>query len=35
MGVDTHSSVNVGGFMAAQREFLDYHRGMVLLKAAR
>jgi len=35
MGVDTHSSVSGGGFTAAQREFLDYHRGMVLLKVAR
>ncbi len=35
MGIDTRGPVNVGGFMAGQREFLEYHREMVLLKVAR
>jgi hypothetical protein len=35
MGIDTSGTVNVGGFTAGQRAFLEYHRDMVLLKAAR
>jgi len=35
MGVDTEQAVNVGGFSAGQKTFLDYHRSFVLLKAAR
>jgi putative restriction endonuclease len=33
MGIETSSVVNVGGFTAGQREFLDFHRTSVLLKA--
>ena len=33
MGVRTNEVVNVGGFTAGQREFLDFHRTSVLLKA--
>jgi hypothetical protein len=35
MGIDTKGIVNVGLFTAGQREFLDFHREKVLLKAAR
>jgi hypothetical protein len=35
MGIDTKTAVNVGAFTAGQREFLEFHRDMVLLKAAR
>ncbi len=35
MGIDVRGTVNVGAFTAGQREFLEYHRDMVLLKAAR
>ncbi len=35
MKIDTHGTVNVGAFTAGQRSFLEYHRDMVLLKAAR
>ena len=35
MGIDTTGTVNVGGFTAGQREFLDFHRDKVLLKSAR
>ena len=34
MGVRTNEVVNVGGFSAGQRSFLDFHRKSVLLKAA-
>jgi hypothetical protein len=34
MGVRTNEVVNVGGFSAGQRSFLDFHRRSVLLKAA-
>ena len=35
MGVDIRGTVNVGPFTAGQREFLEFHRDKVLLKAAR
>jgi putative restriction endonuclease len=35
MGVKTKQIVNVGGFTSGQQNFLEYHRNMVLLKAAR
>jgi hypothetical protein len=35
LGIDTNGPVNVGPFTAGQREFLDFHRERVLLKAAR
>jgi hypothetical protein len=35
MGIDTKRTVNVGGFTAGQRQFLDFHRNAVLLRAAR
>jgi putative restriction endonuclease len=35
MGIDVRGTVNAGAFTPGQREFLDYHREMVLLKAAR
>jgi hypothetical protein len=35
MGIETNRVVNVGGFTEGQREFLEYHRNAVLLKAAR
>jgi hypothetical protein len=34
MGVRTGEVVNVGGFSAGQRSFLDFHRKSVVLKAA-
>jgi hypothetical protein len=34
MGIETNAVVNVGGFSSGQKSFLDYHRKMVLLKAA-
>jgi putative restriction endonuclease len=34
MGIDTASTVNVGAFTAGQRQFLEFHRDKVLLKAA-
>ncbi len=34
MGIQTNSVVNVGGFSSGQKSFLDFHRKMVLLKAA-
>ena len=34
MGVRTNETVNVGGFSSGQKNFLDYHRKSVLLKAA-
>jgi putative restriction endonuclease len=35
MGVDTTTTVNVGGFSDGQRHFLDFHRSAVLLQSAR
>ena len=35
MGVETERLMNVGGFTAGQRKFLDFHRQAVLLKANR
>ena len=34
MGIDTTGTVNVGRFSSGQKSFLDFHRKMVLLKAA-
>lgn len=33
MGIDTGGRVNVGGFTARQREFLDFHREKILKKS--
>jgi putative restriction endonuclease len=35
MGIDTKSVVNVGGFTNGQKQFLDFHRTSVLLRADR
>ena len=35
MGVETERLINVGGFTAGQRQFLDFHRNAVLLRIAR
>jgi putative restriction endonuclease len=35
MGVDTEQVVNVGGFSAGQRNFLDFHRNSVFLESLR
>lgn len=35
MGIETGHVVNVGGFSAGQRRYLDFHRNAVLLRAAR
>jgi hypothetical protein len=35
MGIDTARVVNVGGFTSGQRQFLDFHRNAVLLRAVR
>jgi hypothetical protein len=35
MGVETEGVVNVGSFTEGQRQFLDYHRSAVLLRAMR
>lgn len=35
MGIDTGGIVNVGGFSSGQKQFLEFHRDKVLLKAAR
>jgi hypothetical protein len=35
MGVETEGVVNVGSFTEGQRQFLDYHRNAVLLRAMR
>jgi hypothetical protein len=35
MGIEVRDTLNVGPFTAGQRSFLEYHRDMVLLKAAR
>ena len=34
MGVETESAVNVGGFTAGQKKFLDFHRNSVLLMSS-
>jgi hypothetical protein len=34
MGIDVRGRVNVGRFTSGQKNFLDFHRSMVLLKAA-
>ena len=34
-GIDTRGVVNVGGFTERQRQYLDFHRNSVLLRAAR
>lgn len=33
MGIETESEINVGTFSSGQREFLEFHRDSVLLKA--
>jgi len=35
MGIKTEGIVNVGGFTSGQRQFLDFHRNAVLLRAIR
>ena len=35
MGIDTRGTVSVGRFTTGQKRFLEFHRDMVLLKAAR
>src|SRR5205823_13957603 len=35
MGIDTRGTINVGRFTTGQKRFLEFHRDMVLLKAAR
>jgi putative restriction endonuclease len=35
MGIDTENLVNVGGFTSGQKQFLDFHRNAVLLRAIR
>jgi hypothetical protein len=35
MGVETERKVNVGIFTEGQRQFLEFHRKTVLLRAAR
>jgi hypothetical protein len=35
MGIDTHGTVNVGGFTEGQKTYLDFHRNSVLLRVAR
>lgn len=35
MGVETERTTNVGNFTDGQRQFLDFHRNAVLLRAAR
>jgi hypothetical protein len=35
MGIETERIVNVGSFTQGQRQFLDFHRNSVLLRAAR
>jgi hypothetical protein len=35
MRIETTHTVNVGPFTTGQREFLEFHRDKVLLKAAR
>jgi hypothetical protein len=34
MGVETQTVVNVGGFTAGQKRFLDFHRNSVLLMSS-
>ncbi len=33
MGIETEKIVNVGGFTAGQKQFLDFHRNSVLLQS--
>jgi hypothetical protein len=35
MGIQVNGIVNVGAFTSGQKQFLEYHRDMVLLRAAR
>jgi hypothetical protein len=35
MGIEIRRTVNVGGFTAGQRTYLDFHRNAVLLRAVR
>jgi putative restriction endonuclease len=35
MGIETDKAINVGGFTEGQREFLEFHRNSVLLRALR
>ena len=35
MGIDTHGTVNVGGFTEGQKTYLDFHRNSLLLRVAR
>jgi hypothetical protein len=35
MGIELTGIVNVGSFTSGQKQFLEYHRDMVLLRAAR
>jgi hypothetical protein len=35
MGIELNGIVNVGAFTSGQKQFLEYHREMVLLRAAR
>jgi putative restriction endonuclease len=35
MGIDTKNSINVGGFSAGQKEFLEFHRMSVFLESVR
>jgi hypothetical protein len=35
IGIDTRGVVNVGDFTSGQKRFLEFHREMVPLKAAR
>lgn len=35
MGIETEGLINVGGFSQGQRQFLDFHRDSVLLRAVR
>jgi hypothetical protein len=35
MGIETRGVVTVGGFAAGQRQYLEFHRNAVLLRAAR
>jgi len=35
MGINTTGIVNVGPFTTGQKQFLEFHRGMVVLERAR
>jgi hypothetical protein len=35
MGIETRVAVNVGGFTERQRQFLEFHRNSLLLRAVR